>query len=135
MTGQDRRDRLADAVTNARVEAARSGLGSAAWRSLAACIARPDLPWTADPEQVGPWDAESMRDVCRACPVRVECAAYADDVEACSGWWAGQHRDPDYVEPPAPSWVAVKIGRTRIGTGLEQGALPLVLETNRTGAA
>jgi hypothetical protein len=125
MTGQDRRARLADAVTNARVEAARPGLAAAAWLSLAACTARPELPWTADPDGVGPWDAESMRDVCWSCPVRVECAAYVVEAEVDAGWWAGAHRDPDYVEPPAPSWAPVKVRGTRLGTGVEQGVLPL----------
>lgn len=45
-------------------------LGSVSWQSLGSCGARAELLWTAEPEQVGPWDAESMRSLCKACPVR-----------------------------------------------------------------
>lgn len=84
---------------------ARRSLGSVAWQTLGSCGARTDLPWTAEPADIGPWDAESMRTLCMACSVLSECAAYFDTSGVCAGWWAGTNRDPDYVAPPVPRWV------------------------------
>jgi|JI102314A2RNA_FD_contig_31_9505283_length_2105_multi_3_in_0_out_0_2 hypothetical protein len=100
-------------------------LGSVSWQALGSCGARAELPWTAEPDQVGPWDAESMRSLCRACPARAECAAYVAQADVCAGWWAGTNRDPDFVEPARPSWVPVRSPRAR--GDVEQGLLPLTL--------
>ncbi|MFC7596407.1 WhiB family transcriptional regulator [Terrabacter sp. GCM10028922] len=93
------------------------------WQSLGSCGARTDLPWIGEPEEVGPWDAESMRSVCRACPVLAECAAYVDDANVCAGWWAGTHRDPAYVAPVRPGWVRAP-GASEAAPAW-QGVLPL----------
>jgi len=37
---------------------------------------------------------EALQAVCRTCPVRVDCDAFADDVEAVWGMWAGSWRTP-----------------------------------------
>lgn len=63
----------------------RHPLGSVAWQALGSCGARTDLPWTADPERIGPWEAESMRTLCKACPVATDCAVYADTSEVSAG--------------------------------------------------
>lgn len=38
-----------------------------------------------------PWDTPAIT-VCRACPVRAACAAYAGSIEAGSGIWGGWRR-------------------------------------------
>jgi hypothetical protein len=103
--------------------AARHAMGAIAWQSLGACGARTDLPWTAEPEDVGPWDAEAMRSVCAECPVLAECSAYVDRAAVVAGWWAGSHQDPDYVPPAEPGWVTVR----GLAEDVEawQGVLPL----------
>ena len=124
MTVVTRRARWAalEAVwTDAAATSAQRPLGSLPWQTLGSCCARPELPWTAEPEQVGPWEAETMRSVCAACPVLSECGTAATELDAVAGWWAGAHRDPDYVEPPAPTWVPLT------DADIEQGVLPLDL--------
>lgn len=101
----------------------RHPLGSVAWQTLGSCGARTDLPWTAEPEHVGPWDAESMRGLCTACPVLADCAAYADTSGVSAGWWAGTNRDPAYTEPARPGWV--KASGASDGQPAWQGVLPL----------
>lgn len=116
--------------------AVRRPLGSVAWQALGSCGARTDLPWTAEPRAIGPWDAESMRSVCRACPVLKDCAAYVDSSGVCAGWWAGTNRDPDYAEPARPGWVPTRSGRdgrNNCGANALQGLLPLAL--NKADAA
>lgn len=85
--------------------AARRTLGSMAWQALGSCGARADLPWTAEPAEIGPWDAESMRALCTSCAVFADCASYVEASDVCAGWWAGTNRDPDYTEPARPGWV------------------------------
>lgn len=118
----NRSARLASAFEEAAHTAARHGLGALAWQTLAACGARSDLPWTAD--EIGTWDAETMRAICSVCPALAECATYVSQGDVCAGWWAGQDRDPDHAEPPAPAWVPVTVPRHAL-PGVEQGVLPL----------
>ena len=101
----------------------RHPLGSLAWQALGSCAARTDLPWTADPEHIGPWEAESMRGLCTACPVLADCAAYVESSRVCAGWWAGTNRDPDYTAPARPGWV--KAPGTSDEQPAWQGVLPL----------
>lgn len=107
----------------ASVEAGRSTLGGVAWHTLAACGARTDLPWTGEPDQVGPWDAQTMRAVCGGCPVMADCDRYVTDHDVTAGWWAGTHRDPAYVAPARPGWTPTK-GSTPEAR-VWQGTLPL----------
>lgn len=103
--------------------AARHPLGSLAWQSLGSCGARTDLPWTAEPDEIGPWDAESMRALCTACPVLTQCAAHVDTSGVCAGWWAGTNRDPKYTESVRPGWVKAP-GATE-NQPAWQGVLPI----------
>lgn len=105
--------------------AARHALGALPWQALGGCGARADLPWTGDPEQVGPWDAESMRAVCGSCPVLADCAGYVERANVVAGWWAGAHRDPAYVAPPAPTWVPIPVAGRTLDAAAWQGVLPL----------
>jgi hypothetical protein len=117
------RDARAARLASAFEEVAeRHALGALAWQTLAACGARTDLPWTAD--EVGAWDAETMRAVCAGCAVFAECAAYVDQTDVCAGWWAGHDRDPDHTEPCPPAWVPITVHRLPL-FGMEQGVLPL----------
>ncbi|MGL4178585.1 MAG: hypothetical protein ACRCSN_21205 [Dermatophilaceae bacterium] len=123
MNRQDRRARLAQALAEIAADTARSALAGVAWRSLGSCGARTDLPWTTDAADVSPWDAETMRATCQACPVLAECTAAAEGMTG--GWWAGHDRDPDAEEPPAVSWVPIRSGRGHAAPGTAQGVLPL----------
>ncbi|MFC7596295.1 WhiB family transcriptional regulator [Terrabacter sp. GCM10028922] len=109
----------------AAAASARHPLGSVPWQSLGSCGSRTDLPWIGEPDEIGPWDAESMRSVCRACPVLADCAAYVQDANVSAGWWAGTHRDPTYIEPARPGWVPVRTRRSCVDA--QQGLLPLPL--------
>ena len=120
----NRSARLATVFDEAADSAARHALGGLAWQTFAACGARADLPWTAEPGHVGPWDAETMRAICAGCPVLTECTAYVQRADVRAGWWAGYDRDPDHAEPPAPAWVPVTVHRHQL-PGVEQGVLPL----------
>lgn len=79
--------------------------GHVPWQSLGACTTRKDLPWTADPEDINLWEFEVMRSLCGNCPVREQCADFADQSDVCAGWWAGTNRDPAYIGPAVPAWV------------------------------
>jgi hypothetical protein len=114
---------LEDVWCQAADAAARRPLGSVPWQSLGSCGARTDLPWTAEPDDIGPWDAENMRALCRACPVLTDCATHVESSDVCAGWWAGTNRDPDYSEPPRPGWV--KAPGTADGQPAWQGLLPI----------
>lgn len=113
---------LASAFEDAANTTPAHGLSALGWQTLAACGARADLPWTAD--EVGAWDAETMRAVCTECPVLTECVAHVEQAHVCAGWWAGHDRDPDHTEPPAPTWVPVAVHCHPL-PGVEQGVLPL----------
>lgn len=63
------------------------------WTGHAACLDAPDLPWTHD--DPSPSDVAAMAAVCRSCPVRLACAAYATTDGVTGGFWAGQDRDLD----------------------------------------
>lgn len=103
--------------------AARQAMGGVVWQALGACGARSDLPWTAEPEHLTPWDAETMRVLCARCPVLTDCAAYVEEAHVTAGWWAGTHRDPNYVPPAKPGWV--HLPQHHDGSEAWQGTLPL----------
>ena len=63
------------------------------WMPDAACVARPDLPWTADTASSTRVQVRAMTRVCAACPVRNHCAAYAAEANVTGGFWAGRDRD------------------------------------------
>ncbi|MGL4744715.1 MAG: WhiB family transcriptional regulator [Dermatophilaceae bacterium] len=127
MTRQDRRTRLAQAMTDVTADAARSALAGIAWQALGSCGARVDLPWTTDTTDVSVWDAEAMRTVCESCPVRAACDTWATDHDVTGGWWAGKDRDPHAGSAPSPSWVPVTVGagKGRRLDHAEQGRFPL----------
>ncbi len=65
------------------------------WTDDAACRSRMDLPWLAEPEDVGLFEEARMARVCDTCPVRAACATFADLADITGGFWAGHHRTPD----------------------------------------
>jgi hypothetical protein len=99
------------------------GLGGIAWQALSACGTRADLPWTGDPDRLGPWDVEALRSVCASCPVLAECREFATRTHVTAGWWAGTQRDPGYVAPARPGWV--KVPGTTGDKPAWQGVLPI----------
>ena len=64
------------------------------WMPFAACLDRPDLPWTTDTGQLSTAQVQAMARVCSGCPVRDHCAAYAVEAHITGGFWAGSDRDP-----------------------------------------
>ena len=73
---------------------------SAAWMARAACVARPDLPWTTDTHCVPGVVVAMMADTCRACPVLASCRDTVSDLDVTGGFWAGQDRAlPDPTNP------------------------------------
>ena len=77
-----------------------------AWMSRGACTGRGDLPWTADPEITTVRELLAMGGVCRACPVKSDCAALAKREKVTAGFWAGKHRDRDGATGVArPGWA------------------------------
>lgn len=60
------------------------------WTAAAACAG--DGRFTAD--NAAPVLLEELQAVCACCPVQVECDAFALDVEATWGCWAGAWRTP-----------------------------------------
>lgn len=60
------------------------------WQDRAACAA--DDRFTTD--DVSEPVVEALALVCRACPVMQQCGAFAADVGATWGCWAGQWRTP-----------------------------------------
>lgn len=78
------------------------------WMRDAACLGVPELPWTTDTDDLdrrGPAVlAEVMADTCATCPVRADCAAYADANDICGGFWAGSDR----ANLPRAVWVTVR---------------------------
>ena len=63
------------------------------WMRVASCVDRPDLPWTTDIDRLRPVQVRAMGRVCRGCPVRNHCAAYAVEAGVTGGFWAGTDRD------------------------------------------
>ena len=63
------------------------------WMPFAACLPRPDLPWTTDTGHLFPAQVQAMTRVCSRCPVRNHCAAYAVEAHITGGFWAGSDRD------------------------------------------
>lgn len=59
------------------------------WRHDALCGTRPELPWAAEEPPTGR-DWRTMRNLCRSCPVRADCAAFAVEQEVTWGFWAGR---------------------------------------------
>ena len=64
------------------------------WMPLAACLARPDLPWTTDTSSSSRAQVQAMTRVCSACAVHNHCAVYAVEAHITGGFWAGSDRDP-----------------------------------------
>ncbi len=60
------------------------------WTAAASCA--DDLRFAADAP--APGDLEELTTVCAACPVTAQCDAYAAEVEAVWGCWAGSWRTP-----------------------------------------
>lgn len=61
--------------------------GDADWMTDAACVSRPDLPWTgAATKRTG----ELIGQVCASCPVRTECGECAVHARVTAGWGAGR---------------------------------------------
>ena len=67
------------------------------WMPQAACLARPDLPWTTDTSSSSRAQVHAMTRVCSRCPVRNYCAAYAVEAHITGGFWAGSDRDTQAV--------------------------------------
>lgn len=63
------------------------------WMPSAACLTRPDLPWTTDTSTSTRAAVRAMERVCAACSVRNHCAAYAVEAHVTGGFWAGRDRD------------------------------------------
>lgn len=66
------------------------------WQQNAAC-AQPEhawLPWVDDPDPATSWVPYQhvMARVCMGCPVRAECAQFAEDLDVVAGFWAGTPR-------------------------------------------
>lgn len=59
------------------------------WMADALCHEAPDLPWIAEPEDVGYRAELAMRALCLGCPVLQECGHFAHRVETTGGFWAG----------------------------------------------
>ena len=117
------------------------------WTASAACARRTDLPWTRDAADVTPWQAETMRVLCRACPVLLDCLAAVDELDVTGGWWAGADRDPHTPDAATTAATATASGigtlalaqpvmcwfpRRRRGSTFSQGAY--VLERDTAGA-
>jgi WhiB family redox-sensing transcriptional regulator len=66
------------------------------WHAAAACRGLPASLFYPPPIEVNDDDARLARDVCAACPVRIDCADYASDHEK-DGIWGGVMR----TRPPA----------------------------------
>ncbi|WP_371862881.1 WhiB family transcriptional regulator [Cellulomonas aerilata] len=58
-----------------------------------ACLARTDLPWTADAHQTSSPKRRAMAAVCADCPVLTRCAEFASRARMTGGFWAGTARD------------------------------------------
>jgi len=77
------------------------------WGRAAGC-AQPGLDpvlrevFTADTST--PWDGEAVR-VCRACPVRAACTAYAATIHPVAGIWGGWRR----IDPATARGLSVPV--------------------------
>jgi hypothetical protein len=68
------------------------------WMTQADCRHHLQLGWVKDPDQVGLGEMATMEVVCARCPVFRECAGFVVREHITSGFWAGEHRDPDAAE-------------------------------------
>lgn len=94
-------------MTTTATTARRSRAFGVTWMIRGACIARADLPWTADPENATVRQLLAMGGVCHACPVLSECAGLAKRQKVTAGFWAGRHRDRDRdgaTRTAGPGW-------------------------------
>jgi len=75
-----------------------------AWMSRAWCARVPDLPWRTDTDRLPRRLIEQMAAICGACPVRTDCAAYAEEHDVTGGFWAGHDRAVRdvWVDQPLP---------------------------------
>ena len=69
-------------------------MSTPAWMNDAACAAKDKrgLPWTSDTGTVPTVLVDLMQETCAGCPVRAECATYANTTPTTGGWWAGLDR-------------------------------------------
>jgi hypothetical protein len=67
------------------------------WMTRAACVRRPELPWTEDAHRVEDEIREAMARVCRTCPVRRQCVDYSRATHASAGFWGGGFRGGAYT--------------------------------------
>ncbi|HSY14430.1 MAG TPA: WhiB family transcriptional regulator [Jatrophihabitantaceae bacterium] len=77
-------------------------LRGAVWQLEAACAepATAGLPWTLDHHLLLDAERDALRTVCQSCPVQLQCAAFADELGATVGFWAGRDRDADRIDIP-----------------------------------
>lgn len=88
------------------------------WMRHAACVGSgpgSGLPWTTDTTELPVVIGELMAATCAACPVRLACAAYADQAGITGGFWAGRDRSLDQrtnrpTRPPERSGGGDKVG-------------------------
>lgn len=93
-----------DTATSTAAEA-KAAVGSAHdWMVDAWCARVPNLPWLTDTAQLPRWLVGQMAAICRACPVRIQCATYVDQADVTGGFWAGTDRAPAdvWVDHPLP---------------------------------
>ena len=64
-----------------------------AWMRHGACLARTDLPWTADGDRTTSIERLEMAAVCADCPVLTRCSDFAARARMTGGFWAGTARD------------------------------------------
>lgn len=82
------------------------------WMGHAWCARVPNLPWLTDTDQLPRRLVEQMAAICRACPVRDQCAAYVEVAEVSGGFWAGSDRARAdvWVDRPLPGLGSEECG-------------------------
>jgi len=67
-----------------------------AWKADASCMGQTDLfypdPRHPDLEEI----LDVTKEICKSCPVKVECGKHADGRPEEFGVWAGKWREADY---------------------------------------
>jgi WhiB family redox-sensing transcriptional regulator len=67
------------------------------WRARGPCRSDPDLFFSSDPDDI----AQAQR-ICASCPVRAECASFAEANGEMFGVWAGVDRSALSRRRPSP---------------------------------